>query len=390
MFSRLSFGEIHESLKSSVRGWSHAHLMPGAAERDRASGFDEALYRRLDTELGIMNITLPESLGGAGLDIAATILVIGCLSECDPGMAMSYLSQELLFSHQLYWSWQNSGQEMPARHADILKEKALSGMAMTEPDAGTDVLGMRTTAVPDEKGFILNGSKQWITNGPVGRYFLVYARTGEDRRDISLFLADSRTPGFSRSSCEEKMGMRSSPTGILTFDHCVLPPDSCVGGLHNGLTPMLRNLGVERLGLAAQSLGIARTCLETMHGYVTTRQAFQKPIVEFGQVQRMLSLSYTKYQAMKAMLTASLWEMLENSPRASLDSDATKLFCAEGGEEISRMAVQCLGANGYSSAYPVERLHRDAILLSIGGGTNEALQKNISRLLAKEKLVVKD
>jgi isovaleryl-CoA dehydrogenase len=256
-------------------------------------------------------------------------------------------------------------------------------MAMTEPDAGTDVLGMKTTAVAAEDGFILNGIKQWITNGPIGRYFLVYARTGEGRRDISLFLVEAGIEGFSAASCGEKMGMRSSPTGILTFQDCHLPADACVGRLHEGLRPMLRNLGVERLGLAAQSIGIAGTCLSVMKDYARSRFAFGHPIAEFGQVQSMIATSYAKYKAMKGMMAQTVSAFLEHSPEASIDADATKLFCAGAGEEISRMAIQVLGANGYSAAYPVERLHRDAVLLSIGGGTNEALQKNMTRLLTR-------
>lgn len=375
--------EISTSLRESVRGWSERNLMPSAADRDQRSYFDESLYRQLDTELGIMNMTLPETLGGTDLNIDATLIAIESLSEFDPGIAISYLSQELLFSHQLYQTWKHSGEDIPARHADILKQKALSGMAMTEPDAGTDVLGMRTTATQNDDGFMLNGVKQWITNGTVGRYFLVYARTGEQRRDISLFLVDAETQGLTRSSCGEKMGMRSSPTGILTFQNCKIPLDSCVGQYHEGLRPMLRNLGAERLGLAAQSVGIANTCMRIMREYAGSRRAFDHPIADFGQIQSMLAMSYAKLKAMKSLLHDTTQAYIDQLPDASMDADATKLFCAIGGEEISRMAIQVLGANGYSAAYPVERLHRDAVLLSIGGGTNEALEKNITRLLMK-------
>ena len=375
--------QILQSLKESIQGWAKLYLMPGAELRDKTCFFDESLYRRFDTELGLMNVTLPEDFNGSGLDIDATLMAIECLSEADPGMAMSYLSQELLFTHQLYWTWMYSDQKIPLRHADILKQKPIAGMAMTEPDAGTDVLGMKTTAVAVDDGFILNGIKQWITNGPIGRYFLVYARTGEERRDISLFLVEAGCEGFSVASCGDKMGMRSSPTGILTFQNCHLPKDACVGKLHEGLRPMLRNLGVERLGLAAQSAGIAGTCLNIMKDYAKARYAFGRPIAEFGQIQSMLALSYAKYKAMKCMIAQTASEFMTHLPEASLNADATKLFCAGAGEEISRMAIQVLGANGYSSAYPVERLHRDAVLLSIGGGTNEALQKNMTRLLTR-------
>lgn len=381
MSLHLNFGDIHTSLAESVRGWAHANWDPGAAQRDEESRFDETLYRRLDTDLGIMNITLPEELGGSNLDVAATILVIEALSESDPGMAMSYLSQELLFAHQLYGTWHALNRPVPEEHAQILRNKWISGMAMTEPGAGTDVLGMTTRAVPCDGGFRLNGVKQWITNGPNGRVFLVYARTGEDRRAVSLFVVMGDTPGLTRSECDHKMGMRSSPTGILTFQDCFVPESALVGGLHEGLRPMIRNLAAERLGLAAQSCGIARTCFETMKTYAAGRRAFGKSIAEFGQIQRMIAESYALCRAMRATLCDAVWELLENQGRASESADAAKLFCSTAAETVGRNAIQVLGANGYSRAYPVERLYRDAVLLSIGGGTNEALQKNITRQL---------
>ena len=386
MSSRLEFDDIHCALRESVDGWAKAFLEPGAAERDENHRFDAELYRQLDTELGLMNITLPEAYGGSGLDLAATVISIESLSACDPGMAMSYLSQELLFSHQLYFTWLNEGiGRMPGRHGDILRQKSLAGMAMTEPDAGTDVFGMKTRASEDGDGFVLNGVKQWITNGTNGRYFLVYARTGDNRRDLSLFLVEADREGFVRSSCAEKMGMRSSEMVILTFVICHFPADALVGKLHEGVKPMIRNLAAERLGLAAQSVGIAGRCVSVMRDYVQQRTAFGRPIAEFGQIQHMIARCYAEYHAMRSMLYDTVWSMIEGAPDASLNADATKLFCAHAAEEISRCAIQALGANGYSNAYPVSRLHRDAVLLSIGGGTDEALEKNISRLLTKSR-----
>ena len=383
MSSRLDFSDIHSEIFQSVHGWAQKNLAPGAAERDRNATFDPILYQKLDTELGIMNITLPEFLNGAGLDIAATIHAIEALSTADPGIAISYLSQELLFTHQLYWTWKSDNAQIPQEHADILKKKPISGMAMTEPEAGTDVLGMKTRADITENGFTLHGVKQWITNGTIGEYFLVYARTGDDRRDISLFLVHAHTPGLTRQTCDDKMGMRSSPTGILTFQNCQIPKWALVGTLHQGLKPMIRNLAVERLGLAAQSCGIASACLDIMKTYAAQRQAFGKSIAQFGQIQSYIANSYAALHAMRAFLYETVWKLLENAPDASLAADAVKLFCAKSAEDISRHAIQILGANGYSSAYPVERLHRDAILLSIGGGTNEALEKNITKLLTR-------
>lgn len=383
MSSRVEMEETCRILVESVSGWAEANLVPSVTARDAAGKFDRALYMRLGSELGLFGVTLPESLGGCGLDVSATIAVIEALSKSDPGMAMSYLSHELLFAHQLYWTWAGYGDALPLRHADVLKRHVLGGMAMTEPNAGTDVLGMCTKAEATEDGYRIDGVKQWITNGPVGDAFLVYARTGEDRRAISLFLVTSDCPGFARASCDEKMGMRTSSTGVLMFQNCRVPRDALVGRLHEGLRPMLRNLAVERLGLAAQSCGIAWACFEVMRDYSVHRKAFGRSIAEFGQIQKMLSESYAQCRAMRALLQEGVREILDGSRDATVTADAVKLFCASSGERVSRDAIQVLGANGYSSAYPVERLHRDSILLSIGGGTNEALQKNLSRLVTR-------
>lgn len=375
--------DTEQLLIESVRGWMQRSVAPGAALRDAECCFDKALYRKLDDELGVMNTTLPEELGGSGLSITAPLAVVQTLSECDPALALSYLSQELLFSHHLFQAWRDSGAAMPARHAGILRAKPIAGMAMTEPNAGTDVLSMKTAATQTDDGFRLDGIKQWITNAPVADFLLVYARTGTERRDIGLFLVDMHRPGISVSPCERKLGMRSSPTGIVTFSDCRIPRDALVGGLRDGLRPMLRNLAAERLGLAAQSCGIAKACVDCMRSYAAQRMAFGKTIDEFGQIQKMIAESYAKMRAMQSLLRDSAQRLIAQRPDASIDADATKLFCAAAGEEIARNAVQTLGANGYCVSYPAERLLRDAILLSIGGGTNEALQKNIARQLRR-------
>ena len=379
--------DIAQILASTVRSWAQRYALPEAGVRDASCRFDLSLYRKLDDELGVMNTTLPEDLSGSDLDISAPIAVIESLSMYDPALALSYLSQELLFAHQLYHTWRDLSRPIPLRHADILRAKPISGMAMTEPNAGTDVLAVQTTATKTESGYVLNGIKQWITNAPVAQYLLVYARTGQERRDMSLFLVDMHSAGIAVTPCEKKLGMRSSPTGIVTFADCHIADDSLVGNLHEGLRPMIRNLAVERLGLAAQSCGIAKTCVDCMKDYAAQRVAFGKKIDEFGQIQKMIAESYAKMRAMQTLIEATTQRIIDRHPDASIDADATKLFCATSAEEIARNAIQTLGANGYTEAYPVERLLRDAILIAIGGGTNEALQKNITRQLNRRHKV---
>lgn len=195
--------DIAQILASTVRSWAQRYALPEAGARDASCRFDLSLYRKLDAELGVMNTTLPEDLAGSDLDISAPIAVIESLSMYDPALALSYLSQELLFAHQLYHTWRDLSRPIPLRHADILRAKPISGMAMTEPNAGTDVLAMKTTATKTESGYVLNGIKQWITNAPVAQYLLVYARTGQERRDMSLFLVDMHSAGIAVTPCEK-------------------------------------------------------------------------------------------------------------------------------------------------------------------------------------------
>ena len=253
-------------------------------------------------------------------------------------------------------------------------------MALTEPGGGTDVSGMQCNAVRVSGGdYVLNGEKSWITNAPVGDYFLLFARTGEGRRDISLFLVGGEMAGFRRGSAEEKMGMRSSPTGSLILEDCVVSAECLVGDVNGAFGLLLEHLSVERLGLAAMSCGIALECVHIMSGYASERVAFGKSLDRFGQIQRYLARSGSRLCAARNFLyQVAGYE--RDIKGFGYYCDAVKLFASEVGEEVSRAGIQILGANGYSRDYGVERGHRDSILLSIGGGTSEALEKNMSRL----------
>ena len=264
---------------------------------------------------------------------------------------------------------------------------------MSEPGAGTDVLGMSTTANYDEarKGFVLNGAKLWITNGTTDKHgetgdvFLVYARTGANRADISLFIVEKDMEGFSLGQkITDKLGMRASPTAELIFQDCFVPEENLVGNLHGASLCMMRNLEIERVTLAAMSVGIAKQSLVVMNNYANEREAFGKKLHHFGQIQRHIADSYAEYMAGRSYL----YQISNNMPLGefqnnSLDSDGVKLFCGNMGKQVADRAIQVLGGNGYTGMYNVERLWRDAKLLEIGGGTNEAHHKNIVRELKR-------
>jgi len=373
--------EVHRQLREMVRDWGAKHVEPQAGEHDETETFNEALFRRFGSELNLFGVTVSEAHGGAGLDPVATVIILEELSRYDPAIMLSYLAHEVLFVHNMY---SNASDALREKYLPrVISGEWIAGMAMSEPNAGTDVLGMRTTAVRDGDHYVLNGTKQWITNATPGDVFLVYAKTGESRRNLSAFIVEAAWDGFSVNRKEKKMGMRSSPTAGLVFENVRVPVENRLREEGAALTCMMRNLEIERVTLAAQSCGIALRCLEEMTRYASAeRKAFGQHLVEFGQIQRLIGESYAETEAARA-LTYMVAGEIDPDRRKSLGANASKLYAPGVGERVSRNAIQVFGGYGYTREYPVERLHRDAILLSIGGGTNEAMQKNITRELSR-------
>jgi isovaleryl-CoA dehydrogenase len=274
-------------------------------------------------------------------------------------------------------------------------------MAMSEPDAGTDVLGLSTTAEQREDGsWVLNGRKMWITNGCIddegtaADVVWVYAKTGTNskgRAELSTFLVENGMPGYSvGQKIIDKTGMRASNTAELVFEDCVVPAGNLVGEVGDSMIHMMRNLEIERLTLAAMSLGIARRSLHEMNKYATEREAFGSRIRDFGQMQRYIGESWAKYRAMRSYIYDTANNMGLGNAGQRLDSDGVKLFATTAAKEIADAAMQVMGGYGYVAEYVVERLWRDSKLLEIGGGTIESHQKNITRDLSKSPEVIND
>ncbi len=262
-------------------------------------------------------------------------------------------------------------------------------MAMSEPGAGTDVLGMQTRAVADGDDWVLDGAKMWITNGALndaelGDAFLVYARTAPGSRGLSLFLVEKGMPGFRLGQkIHDKLGMRASTTAELVFDGCRVPGRNLVGAEGQAVKHMMRNLELERLTLAAMSLGMARRSIEVMNRHASERQAFGQPIREFGQIQRHIAESYAEYMAGRSYVYQVAAALSLKSGGNRVDSDGVKLYCGTMAKNVADRAIQVLGGYGYVGEYQVERLWRDAKLIEIGGGTVEAHHKNITRDLGR-------
>ncbi|MET0153583.1 MAG: acyl-CoA dehydrogenase family protein [Candidatus Binatia bacterium] len=379
--------EEHAALRRTMREFVEREVDPQAAEHDRAESLNVALFRKLG-DLGVLGITVPETFGGSGMDAVAAVIVHEELAAADPGFTLAYLSHAMLFVNNLY---QNASDAQRARYLpDACSGRKIGGMCMSEPSVGTDVLGMKTTATRKGDVYVLNGAKMWITNGALsetelGDVFLVYARTGEKgTRALSLFLVEKGFPGFKLGQkLKDKLGMRASTTAELVFDNCEVPAANRVGNEGDAVLHMMRNLEIERLTLAAMSLGIARRSIEIMNRYASERYAFGQPIREFGQIQSHIATSYASWMAGRSYVYHTAAHLNLESGGHRVDSDGVKLFCSTMGKEVADRAIQVLGGYGYVGEYQVERLWRDAKLLEIGGGTIEAHQKNIARDLAR-------
>ncbi len=380
----------HAMLRETVAGFVKSEVEPQALEHDRKEKFNINLFRKLG-DLGLLGITVPEAYGGSGLDATATVIVHEELSYSDPGFCLAYLAHSMLLVNNLAFNASETQKKMWL--PKMCSGEWIGGMAMSEPAVGTDVLGMETTAVKKGDKYVLNGQKMWITNGTLddnktpADAVLVYAKTGEKngRAQISSFLVERGMPGYSvGQKIMDKTGMRGSNTAELVFDNCEVPVSHLIGAEGDSMLHMMKNLEIERVTLAAMSIGIARRSVEVMNRYASERVAFGKPLNFYGQIQKYVSESYAEFKAAKCYVydVARKMDLAKEGNR--IDSDGVKLFATTMGKNVADRAMQVLGGYGYVGEYVVERLWRDAKLLEIGGGTLEAHQKNITRDLSRD------
>lgn len=385
-FSIFSPTAEHEMLRQLVRKFSEEELEPGARLRDHNEYFDRKIFSRLG-DLGLLGITAPDEYGGAGMDAVAAVLVHEEISAVDPGIALAYLAHSMLVVNNLA---QNADDDQKLRYLPRLcSGEWIGAMAMSEPEVGTDVLSMKCRAQKNTDGYIINGRKLWITNGskneandPADVLFL-YAKTNNDQ-EISSFVIEGGQNGYRVGQClKGKLGMRASNTAEIVLEDCQIASTQRIGDEGQSKKHMMRNLELERLTLAAMSLGIARRSLAIMNRYAGERKAFEQPLFKFGQIQKYIAESYAKYKACRSFVYHVAGATNLAGADGRLDSDAAKLIATSAAKEIADAAIQVLGGNGYMAEFVVERLWRDAKLLEIGGGTLEAHQKNMAFDLQK-------
>lgn len=381
------FSDEHRMLQKTVRQFSQEELAPRIEKLDNEEGFNREAFKKMG-DLGLLGITVSEEDGGAGLDAVAATLVMEEMGAVDASTTLSYLAHSILCVNQIGSNCQ--GEQKKRLLPKLISGEWLGGMGMSEPDFGSDALGMKAKAVRHGDHYVLSGTKTWITNGPVGEVFYCYARTGEGRKDISTFIVERGMKGFSTGKKFSKMGMRASPTGELVFADCPVPVANRVGEEGASIRMMMKNLDLERITISGISLGIARSAIEVSARYAQERKAFGKPIGAFQQIQERLAEASAWYEACRALTyqAAKMWDLgLMVGKEASMMAGKAKLQSAQMATQVALDAIQILGGYGYTREFPVERYMRDAKLMEIGAGTNEILRIVIARQMLGSEVV---
>ena len=375
-------GETADMIRSSVESFAQAEIAPRAEEIDASNEFPRDLWPRLG-DLGLLGITVEEEEGGSGLGYLEHCVAMEEVSRASASVGLSYGAHSNLCVNQIKLNG------TPAQRARYLP-KLISGehvgaLAMSEPGAGSDVVGMRTRAERRGDRYVLNGSKMWITNGPDAEVLVVYAKTDPDAgsRGITAFLIEKGMAGFSTAQKLDKLGMRGSNTSELVFEDCEVPAENVIGEPGQGVQVLMSGLDYERTVLAAGPLGIMRSCMDIVLPYVHQRQQFGRPIGTFQLMQGKLADMYTAMNAARAYVYA-VARACDRGETSRKDAAGAILFAAEKATWMALEAIQALGGNGYVNEFATGRLLRDAKLYEIGAGTSEIRRMLIGRELFDE------
>ena len=377
-------GESAEMIRDSTREFAEAEIAPRAAQIDRDNLFPRDLWPKMGA-LGLHGITAPEQYGGLGLGYLEHCVAIEEVSRASASVGLSYGAHSNLCINQLT---RNGSDDQKARYLPKLISGAHVGaLAMSEPNAGSDVVSMTTRAERRGDRFVLNGAKMWITNGPVADTLVVYAKTdpAAGARGISAFIVERGMKGFSNGTKLDKVGMRGSDTSELIFEDCEVPQENLLGALGRGVNVLMSGLDYERVVLAAGPLGIMQAAMDVVLPYVHQRRQFGAPIGSFQLVQGKLADMYVTMNAARAYVYA-VAKACDRGETTREDSAGAILYAAERATQIALDAMQLLGGNGYVNDYPTGRLLRDAKLYEIGAGTSEIRRMLIGReLFAKSE-----
>ncbi|MAQ52931.1 MAG: acyl-CoA dehydrogenase [Pseudomonas sp.] len=375
-------GETIDMLREQTRNLVDAELAPRAAEIDRENQFPQEMWRRFG-DMGLLGITVSEEYGGSGLGYLAHVVAMEEISRGSASVGLSYGAHSNLCVNQIN---RNGTPEQKAQYlTKLISGEHIGALAMSEPNAGSDVVSMKLRAVRRGDHFVLNGSKMWITNGPDAHVYVIYAKTEPELgpHGITAFIVERDWAGFSRSPKLDKLGMRGSNTCELVFNNVEVPVENILGQYNGGVKVLMSGLDYERVVLSGGPTGIMQSCMDVVVPYIHDRQQFGQSIGEFQLIQGKVADMYTQLNASRAYLYA-VAQACDRGETTRKDAAGVILYTAERATQMALDAIQILGGNGYINDYPTGRLLRDAKLYEIGAGTSEIRRMLIGRELFNE------
>ncbi|MES2065219.1 MAG: acyl-CoA dehydrogenase family protein [Pseudomonadota bacterium] len=379
MIGQMDFalGETADMIRDTTQRFATDRIAPIAARVDAEDWFPHSLWPEMGA-LGLHGITVAEADGGLGLGYLDHVVACEEVSRASASVGLSYGAHSNLCVNQIA-RWANP--EQKAKYLPkLISGKHVGSLAMSESGAGSDVVGMKLKADKVQGGYVLNGTKFWITNAAYADTLVVYAKTGEGSRGITTFLIEKDMPGFAIGQKVDKMGMRGSPTAELVFTDCEVPEENIMGPVNGGVGVLMSGLDYERTVLAGIQLGLMQACLDVVVPYVRERQQFGKPIGAFQLMQGKIADMYVALNSARAYVYA-VARACDAGKTTRFDAAGAILLASENAVRVANEAVQALGGAGYTKDWPVERYYRDAKLLDIGAGTNEIRRMLIGREL---------
>jgi isovaleryl-CoA dehydrogenase len=375
-------------IQKNIKEFMRKEIAPIAEELDRECHLPEGIWKTFG-DLGLLGIGIPEEYDGSGMDKFTFTLVVEQIAMVCPGLALSYIAHSNLCAHNIE---HNASKEIKKKYLPGLCSGDLIGcLGITEPNAGSDAVGIQTTADRDGEHFILNGSKMFITNAPMADIALVYTKTDMKKkaRGITAIIVEKGTPGFSVAPKMDKMGNRCSPTSELIFNDCRVPVKNVVGEIDGGINVLMTGLDTERVVVAGMALGIGEAALELGLKYSKSRHQFNQPISNFQMVKAKLANMYTEIEAARGLIYRAA-KLADQSKRGGKGTKIHKLaaaailFAGEAANRATDISLQLHGGYGYTTEYHINRFYRDAKLMEIGAGTSD-----IRRLVVADELIKK-
>ena len=372
--------EEQKMLKDTVARFVEKEIAPHAEEWDEEEKFPADVFRAMG-DLGLLGISIPEEYGGGGSDFLSCVLTMEEISKGDAGLATSWGAHAILCAESVY---RNGTEEQRRKYLPgLINGSKVGALAITEPEAGSDALSMRTRAEKKGDHWVLNGTKMFITNGPVADIVIVYAKTDPEAgpKGITTFLVEDGFPGFIKGKKLKKMGARSSPTGELIFENCIVPEENVLGEINKGVKVLMSGLDRERIVFAIAPLGAAEAAFNLAFRYAQERVQFGAPIISYQAMQEILADIAADLQA--GRLTA-YWaaSRADKGERVNLEASYAKLFCTRVGIRAVGKAMEVFGGYGFIREYPIQRIYRDVKGIEFGAGTSQ-----IQRMIVMKNLL---